>query len=186
MPVSMKDIIADTYAAMIRQKGVDKITVKALIQECGISRQTFYYHFQDLMEVIEWSVQRAMEHMLEQSLQASTPREAMEIFVSSSLKNRAMLFRLLDSNRREQVEVLIVKAIRSYLEEMIRNRAPQMTLNYQDLEALLDFYSFGVTGLLLKSCAQKLPDEALLADQMYRLLAGQMLSPAAPETLEAK
>lgn len=184
MPVSMKDIIADTYAAMIRQKSVDKITVKALIQECGISRQTFYYHFQDLMEVIEWSVQRAMQDMLKESLQAPTPREAIGIFVSISLKTRSMLYRLLESQRRQQVEVLIVEAIRSYLEAMLRNRAPQIMLNYQDMEALLDFYSFGVTGLLLKNCAKEAPDEALLIDQMYRLLSGQMLSPAAPEELQ--
>lgn len=184
MPVPMKDIIADTYAAMIRQKGVDKITVKALIQECGISRQTFYYHFQDLMEVIEWSVQRNMQEMLKKSLQAPTPREAIGVFVSTSLKTRNMLYRLLESQRRQQVEVLIVEAVRSYLEQMIRSRAPQIPLNYQDMEALLDFYSFGVTGLLLKNCAKETPDEELLIDQMYRLLAGQMLFPAAPEELQ--
>lgn len=53
MPVDMKNVIAGTFATMAKQKGIDKITVKALIDACGISRQTFYYHFQDIMEVVE-------------------------------------------------------------------------------------------------------------------------------------
>ena len=51
MPADMKEMIAETYARMIRQGDIDKITVKALIEECHISRQTFYYHFQDIMDV---------------------------------------------------------------------------------------------------------------------------------------
>ena len=68
MPVNMKSIIAKTFIDMAKQKGIDKITVKALIDECNISRQTFYYHFQDLMEVIEWSMEQALGKMLQESL----------------------------------------------------------------------------------------------------------------------
>lgn len=44
-----------------KTKSVDKITVKDLVEACHISRQTFYYHFQDIIEVIEWSVEQAFE-----------------------------------------------------------------------------------------------------------------------------
>lgn len=56
MPVNVKGMIADTFMQLSREKNVDKITVKDLVERCGISRQTFYYHFQDLLEVIEWSM----------------------------------------------------------------------------------------------------------------------------------
>ena len=67
MPVNMKNVIADTFVSMAKQKPVDKITVKALIEACGVSRQTFYYHFQDIMEVIEWTLEQATQEMLERS-----------------------------------------------------------------------------------------------------------------------
>ena len=41
MPADMKTIIADTFAQMIRKGDIDKITVKNVIEECHISRQTF-------------------------------------------------------------------------------------------------------------------------------------------------
>ena len=52
MPIDMKTVISNTFVSMVKQKGIDKITVKALIEACDISRQTIYYHLQDIMEVI--------------------------------------------------------------------------------------------------------------------------------------
>lgn len=43
--------------------------MKALIEECHISRQTFYYHFQDINDVMEWSVRREAKQLLRQSLE---------------------------------------------------------------------------------------------------------------------
>ena len=54
MALDMKAAIAESFNSLVRQRGIDKVTVKAVIEDCGISRQTFYYHFQDLYAVIEW------------------------------------------------------------------------------------------------------------------------------------
>ena len=79
MPVNMKNIIADTFMKMVRKKGIDKITVKVLIDECGISRQTFYYHFRDIMDVVEWLVKKFVDHMVERSLEIGTPENAVKV-----------------------------------------------------------------------------------------------------------
>ena len=53
MPVNVKNLIAETFVRLSDEKNIDKITVKDIVEACGISRQAFYYHFQDLLEVIE-------------------------------------------------------------------------------------------------------------------------------------
>ena len=58
MKTQMKETIADAFIALARKKSIDKITVKDLVDYCDISRQSFYYHFQDILEVIEWNMQR--------------------------------------------------------------------------------------------------------------------------------
>ena len=62
--------------ALIQRGNIDKITVKALIEECHISRQTFYYHFQDLMDVIEWTMRQTTRQLSEESRKQS--REIIE------------------------------------------------------------------------------------------------------------
>lgn len=58
MPIDTKRIIANALEEMLRNKSIDKITVSSLIEACGVSRQTFYYHFRDLMDVLEWLAQQ--------------------------------------------------------------------------------------------------------------------------------
>ncbi len=38
----------------MRQKNFSKITVKEIIQDCGVNRNTFYYHFDDIYALLRW------------------------------------------------------------------------------------------------------------------------------------
>ena len=88
MPMEMKEMIARTFARMVSEKGMDNVTVKSLVEACHISRQTFYYHFQDLMDVIEWAMDQTLHQMLEEALVNQKPEEALQIFVEFAVKNR--------------------------------------------------------------------------------------------------
>ena len=83
MPVQVKPMIAEAFIRLSKQKNIDKITVKDLVEACGISRQTFYYHFQDILEVIEWSLDQAFSHLLEQSLAADDPEAVLRGFLET-------------------------------------------------------------------------------------------------------
>ena len=88
MAVDMKQLIAETLAGLLERKSVDKITVKELVETCGISRQAFYYHFQDIMDVIEWTAAQALQKAVDLSLAASTPQEALETLILFLRKDR--------------------------------------------------------------------------------------------------
>ena len=175
MQTDMKMRISDTFLALAKEKNIDRITVKSLIEECGISRQTFYYHFQNLIDVIEWSVKQGMEEMLQNSLKQESPQEAMKIFVSTTAERYRIIKKLLDSRKRQEVEEIIVQALKTYLNDLVRNKAPEIALDYSDMEAALDFYSYGITGLLLKACGKEQLDQNKLARQLVLLLAGKMI-----------
>ena len=44
---SLKDLLAE--------KPLDKITVTDLTEHCGVNRMTFYYHFKDIYDLVEWA-----------------------------------------------------------------------------------------------------------------------------------
>lgn len=173
MPVNMKNIIANTFLVMAKQKPVDKITVKSLIEECGISRQTFYYHFQDIVEVIEWSLEQATEDMLERSLKAESPEEALAVLIAASGENSVLIRKLMNSQKREEIEKLFVQATRTYLQQMIQKKR-EFPLNYSYMEVALDFWSFGITGVLFQYCSQSQVEPKKLAEQICRLLPANL------------
>lgn len=172
MPVDMKRTIAITFAQMAKKKPIDKITVKELVEQCGISRQAFYYHFQDLLEVMEWCIRQMIRRVLENSLKAETPEKAIGEFVHVAVEQSDLLMRLLLSQRRAQVERIFIDGMRSCIRQIIYNKNPNLTMNYQDLEVTLNFYTYGMTGAIFEASRNGTVDEAYLTHKLYQLLLG--------------
>ena len=87
------------------------------MEVCGISRQTFYYHFKDIVDVVEWAAQQGVQRLVRESLNAATPQEALGVFVDFAVESQPLVQRLLNSQRREAIERIMVDATRTYLAE---------------------------------------------------------------------
>ncbi len=49
-----KTIIADTFRGIMAKKSFEKITISDITDQCGLNRQSFYYHFKDKYELLNW------------------------------------------------------------------------------------------------------------------------------------
>ena len=54
-----KEIIAKTFTELLDEKPMSKITVKDIVERCGVNRNTFYYHFKDIPDVAPGAFQKA-------------------------------------------------------------------------------------------------------------------------------
>lgn len=174
MAPSTKLALAGSLKKLLQKKFLDDITVKELVEDCQVNRQTFYYHFRDIVDVMEWKARREMERLLPEHLKASSPREAMGRFVDFAVDAQPVVRRLLASQRRETIERILLESVRSYLEESAREWGVEPPLDPADWKITLDFYACGVAGVLLESCRRREPDRQQLADQLFRLLGGEM------------
>ena len=49
-----KERFAGELKKLVREMPLNKITVRLLCEQCGVNRGTFYYHFLDIMDLVEW------------------------------------------------------------------------------------------------------------------------------------
>lgn len=49
-----KLLIAASLRKLMKKKSLDKIKIREIVEDCGVNRQTFYYHFQDIYALVEW------------------------------------------------------------------------------------------------------------------------------------
>lgn len=171
MAVNMKSMIAEAFMTLSKTKDVDKITVTDLVKACHISRQTFYYHFQDILEVIEWSVQQVFQEILVRRMDTDALEDTLRTFIESSSEADVLLKKLLHSQRREQIEAILVNAVRSYLQEVLNRQELKSDLPLADAKIMLDFCTYGIVGLLLENCGKKSLDKEKMANQMVRLIS---------------
>ena len=57
MAANTKQALEDGFKRLLSQRSMYNITVKDIVEECGVNRQTFYYHFHDIYALLEWIVQ---------------------------------------------------------------------------------------------------------------------------------
>lgn len=63
MPADVKQQITDALLQLLDKKSLEKITVRELAELCGISRQTFYYHFGDVFDAVDWWSRQSAEQI---------------------------------------------------------------------------------------------------------------------------
>lgn len=171
-----KKAIAEAFLQAAQQKPIDKVTVKDVVGICGITRQTFYYHFQDLLEVLEWLMAQRVESLLAETLAAKTPKEAIRVMLSTIEDKPDFIVQLMASRKREEAERIFFDAARTYFAELLRRSDSQPQIRYaSDLETALTFYSSAIVGVLIDASRKPSVDLDLLADQLLRLLSGELL-----------
>lgn len=170
MTGDVKQQIADTLLQLLEKKNLEKITVKELVTLCGISRQTFYYHFQDVLDVVDWWTRQGAEGLLEMSLHTDDARTALRHFVDFACDHRQTLQHLLASRWREQLERRLVEVFTTYLRDMLHRTHPNLAMSPSDEEAFLLFYACGISGLLVEQNPRTDADRDTLTNQLYWLL----------------
>ena len=141
MPVDMKSLIGNTFEEMMEYKSIDKITIKDLVDACNISRQAFYYHFRDIMDVVKYKFEKNMRTVLANSLNTSSLEEALQIFILEISKWKTIIQKQVISQRKEEIAVIV------------------------------DFYSCGITTFLLKQYEKEQVDEKKLAYELSKIIS---------------
>ena len=54
MAQTTKRALEASLKKLLPRKPLNKITINDITEDCGVNRMTFYYHFQDIYDLIEW------------------------------------------------------------------------------------------------------------------------------------
>ena len=72
MATDIRTKIAEAMEEMSRTRHPDKISVQDLVNACGVSRQTFYYYFEDINAVMDLIFERGLRRALRKCSRAQT------------------------------------------------------------------------------------------------------------------
>ena len=148
MATSTKKALASALKKMMEVKPIDKITVKDLVELCGVNRQTFYYHFDDVYDLLEW--------VFEEDANANLPKEIVYERWKSDVvqwfrylqENSVFTLNVYHSNSR----LYMLRYIKGRLQECIRGFseivAEGCNIDRQDFEFIVEFYANLAVGFL--------------------------------------
>lgn len=110
--------IMDTFLLLLNQNPLDKITVKDIVSACGISRNTFYYHYQDIYDLLRATFAAVVDRVLQENV--TTWQESLRSCTSFALENRRAVYHVYRSAYREDLERSLYRVSEERMERLIR------------------------------------------------------------------
>lgn len=178
MPNYTKRELAATLKNMLQEKPLEKITVSELTAECGVSRMTFYYHFRDIYDLVEWMCIENLRSTASEQKTGDTWREWLIRIFESMYRQKTFVGNLNRSLDRAQIEVFWTEQIQDLLLGMVRDECARSGADGISEEAIgfiASFYRYSFVGILMEWFDQGMKgDYDQIIDALSRIMEGSI------------
>lgn len=134
---------------LLLKKPLSKITINDITEDCGISRMTFYYHFKDIYDLVEWSCLEDAKRALEGKKTYDTWQQGILQIFEAVLDNKPFIINVYRSVSREHVENYLFKLTYDLLISVVNEKSAGITIREEDKEFIADFYKYAFVGVML-------------------------------------
>lgn len=148
-----RQAFADALKQRMLRQPFSQITVSALVRDCGVNRKTFYYHFTDVYDLLNWMIQQDTLSVLSQFHLIREHDEAIAFVLDYIDQNEAILLNIYRSVGRDILRryfhdefIRIAQQLVSEAEELQKKRFPE---NFKQF--LCELLTEAVCGILLSS-----------------------------------
>lgn len=177
MSQTTKRALEASLKNLMLKKPLDKITINDIAEDCGINRMTFYYHFKDIYDLIEWSCVEDASKALEGKKTYDTWQQGFLQIFEAVLDNKPFIMSVYNSVSRDHVETYLYKVTYNLLIGVVDEKAKNMVIREDDKKFIADFYKFAFVGLMLEWIRNGMKDDPIiLIDRLSILVHGNIIS----------
>ena len=176
MSQTTKRALAASLKKLLAQKPLSKITIADITEDCGINRMTFYYHFQDIYDLIDWICQEEGGRALQGRKDYRTWQEGFVALCRAVVENRAFIEGVYHSVQREQIETYLYRMVYGLLIRVVEELSGPYSISREDQEYITHFYKYAFVGVMLDWVRRgmKEPPEEVVG-RVSRMTRGQLL-----------
>ena len=95
-----KRAIQEAFLAVLNEKPLGKITVKDITDRCGINRNTFYYHYQDIPALLEEICQIQVDELVNKYPELNSVEECLDAAMQIVMDNKRAVMHIYNSDNR--------------------------------------------------------------------------------------
>lgn len=152
---------------LLQHKKIDKITISDLTSDCGISRMSFYYHFKDIYELVEWVCVEDGKRALQGKKTYDTWQEGLTQIFEAVLENKAFIQNINGVVGREKIESYLYKLTYELIAGVVNEKCGEIDIEKEDRDFIAQFYKYGFVGVMLEWIDRGMKDD-------YRKLVEKM------------
>jgi probable dihydroxyacetone kinase regulator len=148
MPIYTKNAMKAALKKIIKKKPLSKITISDIAEECGISRMTFYYHFKDIYDLVEWCVISDAQAVAEGNVSLDTWENELVTIFKMALLNKEFYLPLFNSMDKDLSERYILRYTDRVAERIVDEALENIETSENNRKRLASYYSHAIAGII--------------------------------------
>lgn len=167
--------LANSLKTLMMNKSINKIKVKEVTDNCGITRRTFYNHFNDTYELLGWIYEHEVIEDIEKYYNMNEWKKATEIVLNYTINNREICLNTYNSLGREYLERFLYNIFSSALKGIVDDMTKDIEVERSIKEESIRFYTLGIIGefiLWLKGGLKEKPESII--NRIERMMVGTL------------
>lgn len=158
MAKQTQKFIMSTFMQLLENESLDKITVRDIVEECEINRNTFYYHYSDIYDLLDDVFRVETEKFLEQDVDDNTTfGEEYARAAQFVLKYRKAILHIYDPKKRDVLENYLETLAFSFINRFVKKESEGYGLSDDDVNYITGFYTHAIVGNTIEWIKRKLP-----------------------------
>ena len=145
-----KQAIETAFLQLLNEKPLNKITINDITEDCGVNRMTFYYHFKDIYDLVDWILAEDAAKAMEGRRGFGTWSEAYLDVLHQLQDNKTLVLNVYRSVGREQVEQYLYRLLDPILKDFADRECHDITVQDADKQFVVDFYKYALVGMTLE------------------------------------
>ena len=154
-----KNAIRESFLKLLNEKPLKQITVKDIVEDCGINRNTFYYHFQDIPNLIENILLEDSRKILLENQNLTSVEDCLNAVIDFVLEHRRAVLHAYKSASRDYFEQyqwrICEHLVRAFLDRKLENA----DISREDRTIILTYMKSLVYGVVMGWLTDGLQDD---------------------------
>lgn len=139
-------LLAESFKELACQQPIEKITIKEITDKAGVIRPTFYNHFQDKYELLEWIIKKQILEPIRPLIFAEMVDEGLLLMFNTLEKEKEFYGKAVKLEGQNSFESIVKKCIRETLLELLslqkeKNNRKKSRYQWLTLENIAEFYA---------------------------------------------
>lgn len=144
---------------LLLHKKIDKITINDLTSDCGISRMSFYYHFKDIYDLVEWVCVEDGKRALQDKKTYDTWQEGMYQIFEAVMENKPFILNVYSAVSKDKIESYLYKLTYRLIADVVEEKCAGLDLAEEDKAFIAEFYKYGFVGIMLDWIARGMKED---------------------------
>lgn len=154
-----KKAILQTFQEMLEKMPFDKITVSAIVSNCEISSNTFYYHYQDIYDLLDVWLSIKKEKYIERASVEAQWQDTVKAMLYDFKNHSDIVYHLFNSLSRERIERYIFESTDDTFYRLVCRETAGVTIPEQELRNIAEYNSYSFLGFFLKFLWNQMDDD---------------------------